>query len=99
MDKGTGETPERHWDGTRATVGQYSCNYGTTLMQLWGFTFARLGKKNGNKEREGELERIGRGIATLMGNDIDDDRGTNNWSDGIEGDDTLVAWQDTKEVR
>ena len=45
------------------------------------------------------LKRIGSGIATLMGNDIDDDRGTDDRGDGIERDNALVAWQDTEEVR
>ena len=51
----------------------------------------------GGKERI--LKRIGSGIATLVGNDIDDDGSSDDGRDGIEGNDAFVAWQDTEEVR
>ena len=49
-------------------------------------------EKKGRKGKEEVLKRIGSGIATLMGNDIDDDRGTDDRGDGIERDNALVAW-------
>ena len=36
---------KRYWDDTLTTMGQYSCNYGTPLMQLWDSTFTQIQRK------------------------------------------------------
>ena len=40
----------QHWDSTSTTLGQHSCNIGTTLMQHWDSTRATLGQCTPNNE-------------------------------------------------
>ena len=37
-------------------------------------------------------------VLSFAGDDVDDDRGADEWRDGIEGYDTTLAWEETDEV-